>query len=168
MVLSRLAWAVVVLALAATRAGAAPPPDRAQLVAMRDAFDSGVLIGVTERGHERLTRHPRADAAGLVVPLSRGRPALVIVGDVAPAERRIAWSDVDRVDRLYTRSRLGLLAGALFGAVVTTFVVSTYGSDLSETGDHVVLAAGVAFSALTAIGGAVIGAANPRRAPLYP
>lgn len=159
---------VAALALPAARARAGAAPDSGRLEALRAACATGGLIGVQANGHERLTRLPRVDGEGVAIPLSHGRPALVTVGAVAPAERRIPWSHVERIDALRTHVVLGFVAGALIGGTIAAATLSTTGPDLAESGDNGVVFLGVLFTAMTAGAGAVLGAANPHRQPLYP
>ncbi|HET7225434.1 MAG TPA: hypothetical protein VFK69_06925 [Candidatus Eisenbacteria bacterium] len=156
------------LALATARAQAGAAPDSGRLTLLRAACASGGLIAVQSDGHERLTRRPRVDGDGVAIPLSHGRPALVTVGAIAPAERRIPWAKVDRIDALRTHAALGFAAGALIGGAIMAATLSATGPDLAESGDGGMVFLGVTFTAMTAGAGAMLGATHPHRQPLYP
>ena len=108
--------------------------------------------------------HPAVDADAVQFRTSRGRAAALMVGEVEPAVRRIAWSEIEHVDagrfRVWPRVVTGLIVGAALGGAA---LWTASGTDIAEPGDAGVLE----LAALLTLGGGTVGLIAGMGAPIW-
>lgn len=152
-------------------AAAAAAPDDAALATMREATRGTSLLRVTTTRAEFLAGRARFDSAGVHLARLDRHAALVTVSVPRPedAERRIAWSDVERIEAGHSRLGIGLGVGLAVGAALGAVTVANHWHDVRAGGDG---GLAVYFAGLLVIGGGtaglLLGGANPSLHTIYP
>ncbi len=162
-----LAFGALALVTLVGAAQAVAPPDSARMQALRATLASGALIGIVTTRTEVLRRRLTLDDAGIAIPATEGRAALIVAG-TPPPERRIAWEKIDRIERVKPRGLIGTAIGAAIGGGLGALWLGTHGPDLFESGDRGGIAFAVLLTAMSGTTGMILGLANPQRHTLYP
>ena len=149
-------------------AGAVAAPDPALLARLQAACDSAWRVRLTGRRATYLVRRPSVDSSGLSWTSGSGRAAIVTAGDAREPEKRLAWSEIERLDAARSRAGRGALVGAVVGAVTGAALVAANGPDLTDANDNIVTGFAVLLTASTTVLGALLGFAYPAVHPLYP
>ena len=168
---SRLAGAALAAALLSLGlvepVRALPVPDSSQMLALHSAIDGGRPVRV--RGHNAYwhVARPPLDASGIALTREQAYPALIPLGDPSEPVRRLSWSEIEGIDVGERHVTRGILTGLVVGAAVGSLIVRTYGPDIAEDGDHVL----VALGGILAVGGGTLGlvvGSSPHWRPIYP
>jgi hypothetical protein len=155
-------------AVMASAAFAAPPPDSARCVVLQSACDAAKQLRVTTTREFLTSSRLQARPDGLTLFPPPGRSAVIVIGDPGPKPRRIAWSEIERVESERGRGGRYAAIGLLVGAAMGTALVATRGPDAFEKGDNGMVAFATGLAISTGIAGLLIGMSNPERHTLYP
>lgn len=165
----RTSFAALLLLATVTHAAAMPAPAPDALAAWQATCDSSGRVRVVTRAREFHSDRVALDSAGVRLLGPSGRAALFVIGEPQPDERRLAWADVERIDRAAgTSAGRGLITGAIIGGVTGGALVASFGPDIAESGDHGVAGLAVLLGVTTSLIGFLLGAATTHWVPIAP
>ena len=166
---ARVAGIAATLALIVARgeAVAVPTPDPERLTALKASFDQASAVRVTTAKAIFMSDRPAIDETGVRLSTPGGRPALITVGDLPPAGRLLAWSEIEQVDTGRRHVLRSTVVGGVVGVASAALLLHN-GPDVADEGDHVMLALAVlSFGVCTTVG-YLYGNGYPSWSRLYP
>ncbi|HEY6867457.1 MAG TPA: hypothetical protein VI792_09375 [Candidatus Eisenbacteria bacterium] len=155
-----------VLGAFAGEAEAVAPPDVASMARLQAACDSAWRVRLVGRRATYTLERPALDASGVSLEHPSAHPAIVTVGEPAPG-RRLAWSEIERLETARSPWPGRVLVGAGIGAAVGATALAVFNLTVPDS-EGATTALKTTVMAIPITLGALFGAATPATHPLYP
>jgi hypothetical protein len=151
------ALTLVMLSVLAGPASSAPAPDSTALSRLHAASSELNRFRIITGHSQFVVTSLRLDPDGVVVREPPRRPAVIVTADTDPGEtKRVAWSEIERIEGMRSHTLRGAIVGAIVGGVVGFGAKEAFQNDLHDASDVAILAIPIG-AALGGVLGAWVG-----------